>query len=1311
MTMLNWGMINGGGAFESLVHALVFAEDTTAVLFGRPGKDSGQDARSGDGVTVYQAKYYSGMDMEKAVKVAFGELEKIKKYKNPTHPNFVHWKNAKQWVLVANIRKNPNDAKKWDEVVRAFRIEGFTGVTCWGIEELEQLLYMHREILDVFFVGENRVLWGLHEAHECLKETSPGKSFVDIGLVGRDDALGRAISFVEGSKRILPVVGGHGSGLSRFLYEVLVELSKRGWKAYWADTVSMVTSTKWFELLNGNGPTCLVVDDLDDSRLTQQIVGQLIVPERSNWKVIVGCHRENADSVLRPLVTVDFVEDRFVLEPLTKEKVDELVAEFKKVGNLPTTVQAVDLFLLTQGFPGWLCLLLETSLKYPKIVVPERFPEVVAKVIGSCVEKIRSEMQSDARIVLRWLSAWERLQVVDGTESAEFDFLYKYAKVKEDVRDVLNELVECGLVRNWGVGDRCYAVEPAIFRQEILRDWLLTEGSDRSYIVSAKGKQFVDDMAKGRIYNPGVVLRTLSNMAVSYLESDMADTFLRPIFDSFVLVVKEQNTLAQYTIVELLENVGWSDPDHALEILKAVRQNPKESCKIVDRSFGEMQISHADVMCEAGSGLFQYARCVKDFATAERYLNEILDWCVTEERGEFKLEWGNTCIGNLKKLILDLEGEYWYQQVANGVVMSNLQNIVTGKHLQVMAEALLNPRRESVKTAHYGVTVVHRYIQPGGPQWNRCVALRNKLFELLEHAEISEGVRLSYWRLLVESHQAFSFSFGIGRLSPEYVQEYRKYIEEELKLVLKVSDVRKCITLAEFTTAREIWSWYLDYGDASKHPVALARQCEVMLHENADWRFEAFFEFGARQHVLSEINRMAQRLEQMTDVDGWYSFFNLANEYLLAARGEKGDLADGFRIRELADCIASHNPTLENENVTTLYIKSVLDGKRTGRLERSFAFQWCKDVYCAAKKSNQDGAVQRVLARILEFSCEPKDVLLKMFAEVDSYALGELNNFELEILLDENLGFSPRETSVVLPAFMMVDAERVKVRLKSVWDSLGDAAELSACVLCFVRGLWLAVLRYGWAPREIPMDWVLRQMLDRKLDGNVFGHHEMQELAKRSGFRWGMKDFYSFVKTRLEIEGSGKPYEGFREFPFEFNAAEWCVIDDLEVFNSICELALSRRSFITLHELPQCLSQLDPNAEYLSRFIEKYLQRNREFGADELYHVASLVAMCRQESGGWSRALRVVCERSKGLSPKDRDHVYAGFAPKMSTGSWRVGTVPQAVIDSAKQAQTLFEAEAEDSPVRDYRAWVLKCAKEELRIAEARAEEERYDGA
>ena len=88
----------------------------------------------------------------------------------------------------------------------------------------------------------------------------------------------------------------------------------------------MMASTKWFELLSGNDPTCLVVDDLDDLRLTQRIIGQLNVTERAKWKVIIGCHLENADFVLRPLATVGFAEDHFELEPLTKVMVNELVA-------------------------------------------------------------------------------------------------------------------------------------------------------------------------------------------------------------------------------------------------------------------------------------------------------------------------------------------------------------------------------------------------------------------------------------------------------------------------------------------------------------------------------------------------------------------------------------------------------------------------------------------------------------------------------------------------------------------------------------------------------------------------------------------------------------------------------------------------------------------------------------------------------------------------------------------------------------------------------------------------------------------------
>ena len=142
----------------------------------------------------------------------------------------------------------------------------------------------------------------------------------------------------------------------------------------------------------------------------------------------------------------------------------------------------------------------------------------------------------------------------------------------------------------------------------------------------------------------------------------------------------------------------------------------------------------------------------------------------------------------------------------------------------------------------------------------------------------------------------------------------------------------------------------------------------------------------------------------------------------------------------------------------------MLKGARTNQIERDFALQWCKDVYCVAKKVDCDMAVKKVLVKILEFALKPKEVLLEIFANVDPYSLGQLNQFELEVILDEARGFSTREMSLVLPAFMVVDGEMVKARLCATWDSIGGAAEVSACVVSFVKWLWLAVLRYGWVP-------------------------------------------------------------------------------------------------------------------------------------------------------------------------------------------------------------------------------------------------------
>src|ERR1051325_9191588 len=124
MSALNWGVIQDGGTFESLMHALLYAKDQGIILFGRPGKDAGQDARTADGSTVFQAKYRQHLTMDGAVSVALEELSSVKRYRDQKHPNYIHWRNASRWVLVANILANPNDEEEWrTKVLPSFQKE------------------------------------------------------------------------------------------------------------------------------------------------------------------------------------------------------------------------------------------------------------------------------------------------------------------------------------------------------------------------------------------------------------------------------------------------------------------------------------------------------------------------------------------------------------------------------------------------------------------------------------------------------------------------------------------------------------------------------------------------------------------------------------------------------------------------------------------------------------------------------------------------------------------------------------------------------------------------------------------------------------------------------------------------------------------------------------------------------------------------------------------------------------------------------------------------------------------------------------
>lgn len=103
MAERNWGAITSGTTFQSLVTTILFFEDPKAALFVRPGRDGGQDARSGDGTMVFQAKHHLRGTAVDAIRDAKKEAETIKEYRNPEHPRHTQWAGVTHWRLVTNV--------------------------------------------------------------------------------------------------------------------------------------------------------------------------------------------------------------------------------------------------------------------------------------------------------------------------------------------------------------------------------------------------------------------------------------------------------------------------------------------------------------------------------------------------------------------------------------------------------------------------------------------------------------------------------------------------------------------------------------------------------------------------------------------------------------------------------------------------------------------------------------------------------------------------------------------------------------------------------------------------------------------------------------------------------------------------------------------------------------------------------------------------------------------------------------------------------------------------------------------------------
>jgi hypothetical protein len=481
MTIRDWAHIKTGSTFEALVQTLLLFDDPLARTFGRPGKDGGQDARSGDDRRVYQAKYHAEPRWSTLLRDAKREAEKIAQYRKPGHARAPQWKAVRQWCLVTNGDFNPTDDQRWQaEIVPLFRALDLDAVY-WSRNHLDALLTKHPEVERAFFGHRTRAFLSLPEA----LDQRPGigeftiRDYLRV-FTAREAELQTVRDFVRSDRLFLMVNGPGGVGKTQFMIEAALRAAAEGlWTIYWANVTTMKNHGEWYCGLVPGRPTLLLVDEPDDVALLKILIEQTLAIRGSDWKILVSVR--SAKSPVVAYLTGRSLMARvqsLALPALPSAEATELCEKLLTLHGVGCgdadwqRKTARRLFDRFGGYPFWLTLAAHLLMSDGDLSnLPEHALPLMAIYLDEVLAGFGAERSRSARLVLRWIALFRTVNR-DSTEVIERIAANAELRSAADVLEITKALVERGALVTRGVGGRLVELKPDLMRDYLLRDWL-----------------------------------------------------------------------------------------------------------------------------------------------------------------------------------------------------------------------------------------------------------------------------------------------------------------------------------------------------------------------------------------------------------------------------------------------------------------------------------------------------------------------------------------------------------------------------------------------------------------------------------------------------------------------------------------------------------------------------------------------------------------------------------------------------------------------------------------------------------------------
>ncbi|MBX7096834.1 MAG: hypothetical protein K1X89_03895 [Myxococcaceae bacterium] len=810
---------------------MVFFKDPRAVLFGRRGRDGGQDARSGDGLLVYQAKHHEDGSASKAIADAKEEVANIKRCREPGHSRFEQWRGVTHWRLVTNAEFNPTSDQKWkSEVVPLFAALGLEA-SYWERANLDALLDAYPEVSRAFFENTTRALLSLPEIRSRLVADEPFLQRDLSEFVGRQEDVARVGTFAKTDRLFLVMHGPGGVGKTRLLLEAGEELSAQGhWQVLWANTATMTGSASWFTGIIPERPTLLLVDEPEDEGLLQVLAEQLGTGRTSQWKVVVAV-RSPKDPVLRFLSSARMQRRCEVHEvvALSREDAAQMSLNLLRAGPLrtgrPEELERLSTELAARfsTHPVWLTLavhLLET--RGDLNLVPTNSEQLASEYLEEIVRQQADFPPEQLTSVLRWVAL---LAPFNRDDQAAVRLVGEGTGLeREVVLSSITRLIERRALTERGANRRLVELKPDVMRDHVLLTWLA--------VASRGGGQLAPSIAALELAQPiasavreGGLNAVGSKILVALARTEMllrlsgrTVDLLSSFFEPLRAALASTNAVGRVAIAEVLHEVAYVRPLDVVDMSRRLRTSAVEAQEVPGFLGNLRRVGHDDVVLALGWSVYHAAAGADSAASIAAVLQELC--LLTESEAEIgqRRNRGLPNDGKRAAEMVDrtIQGgpEFWgeFDEAAEALALQYLDAAVAvplglgaAAALRALLHSVLGVERERISSEGRTFTIQRWVIHPSDPAWARRERVHASARGAIEASGVPTRTKQLLWAAVVESHR--SLTQARRQLSDDIGLAYRDAVLQELEWAESVLGANP-VPLEELACARDLWDWH-----------------------------------------------------------------------------------------------------------------------------------------------------------------------------------------------------------------------------------------------------------------------------------------------------------------------------------------------------------------------------------------------------------------------------------------------------------------------------------------------------------------------